>query len=444
MTRRPLWFATLVAALSAVPGAFALQGAERPLALAELEERALARHPTLAQAAAAVQAAEGRRRQAGLLPNPVFGYRGEELTFDRLAFQRQSEHFWYLEQAIVTGRKLKRGAAVYAEERARAEAAGEVQRQAVRNAVRGAYHDALVAGRLVEVRAELARIARAAVTVSQELLNVGQADRPDVLEAEIEAERAELALGAAREAQRAVWLVLGALTGEAGLAPQPLAGDPERDIPQLEHNAVLESLLSGSPEITAARASARRELATIERARSERIGDVVLQGGIGYNSDRSHGLGGWVGGVEVQFPLPVWNRQQGAIAAARAEASRAEAEVARVEVALRTRLAHEFLGYRTAHALVERYREAVIPKAELAHSLYLARFREMTAAYPQVLIAQRTLFQVKAEYLGALAELWRHVVLLQGFLIGAEGAGGDAGPMDASAVFEPEETGGQR
>src|SRR5215813_7328575 len=48
------------------------------ITLAELQRLALQNHPTLAQAEAAIRAAEGRKLQAGLLPNPILGYRGEE------------------------------------------------------------------------------------------------------------------------------------------------------------------------------------------------------------------------------------------------------------------------------------------------------------------------------------------------------------------------------
>jgi hypothetical protein len=55
----------------------------------------------------------------------------------------------------------------------------------------------------------------------------------------------------------------------------------------------------------------------------------------------------------------------------------------------------------------------------------------MAAAYAQVLIAQRTLFQLQANYITALENLWVNLVALQGFLLsdGLESPG-DAGEMD--------------
>jgi len=47
--------------------------------LAQLERMALAANRTLAEAEAEVRAAEGKRLQAGLYPNPRVGFQGEEL-----------------------------------------------------------------------------------------------------------------------------------------------------------------------------------------------------------------------------------------------------------------------------------------------------------------------------------------------------------------------------
>src|SRR5579883_379044 len=50
------------------------------LTLTALEEMATANNPTLKQAAAEIRAAEGRKQQAGLYPNPTAGYTGEEIA----------------------------------------------------------------------------------------------------------------------------------------------------------------------------------------------------------------------------------------------------------------------------------------------------------------------------------------------------------------------------
>jgi cobalt-zinc-cadmium efflux system outer membrane protein len=68
--------------------------------------------------------------------------------------------------------------------------------------------------------------------------------------------------------------------------------------------------------------------------------------------------------------------------------------------------------------------------------MYLANFRQMAASYPQVLIAQRTLFQVEVEYARALVEMRRSATGLRGLLLGggldAVGRPGESGERTES------------
>ena len=71
-----------------------------PLRLEALEQLALKNNPTLAQADAAIRAAEGRRKQAGLWPNPIAGYEGEGLAFNPRVRAFRSGHGFFVEQNI--------------------------------------------------------------------------------------------------------------------------------------------------------------------------------------------------------------------------------------------------------------------------------------------------------------------------------------------------------
>jgi cobalt-zinc-cadmium efflux system outer membrane protein len=162
----------------------------QPMTLTDLERMALEGNPTLAQAEAAIRAAEGRRVQAGLMPNPIIGYSGEELAFR--AIGEKSEHLGFIEQTIPLGGKLGKSRAIFAQEKNQAEQDAVAQRQRILNAVRVLYYQARGAQELVEVRTQLAKLARDAVKTTGELFNVGQADRPDAAQIRIEAERADL------------------------------------------------------------------------------------------------------------------------------------------------------------------------------------------------------------------------------------------------------------
>jgi outer membrane protein, heavy metal efflux system len=413
-------------------------GAAGPaLMLEDLERMALQNNPTAAQAEAAVRAAEGRRVQAGLMPNPIVGYAGEELS--ARAFGQKSEHYIFAEQEIPLGGKLKKSREIFVKERAQAQAEAAAQKQRILNAVRMLYYEALGAQQLVEVRGELAKLASDAVNVTGELFNTGAADRPDVLEIQVEARRFRLDLVMAENERDQVWQQIAAVTGDPFLKPARLVGDLEEDLPALELEQLLGTLLRESPEVIYAQAGIEKARATLARAKAEPAPNLFLRGGMGYSNElletfppqptgRKSGPEAF---AEVGVRIPLFNRNKGGIAAASAELDFAEREARRVELMLRARTAAAFRTYQNALSVAREYQEQIVPRAQQAYELYLTSFKQMAAAYPQVLISQRTFFQVRAEYIRALVDVWQNATQLQGFML--TGALDAPGGMSTSA-----------
>ncbi len=393
------------------------------LRLEDLERMALQNNPTAAQAEAAIRAAEGRRVQAGLLPNPIIGYAGEE--FSTRAFGQKSEHYIFAEQEVPLGGKLKKSRNIFAQEKVQAQADAAAQKQRILNVVRMLYYEALGAQQLVEVRGELAKLASEAVNVTGELFNTGAADRPDVLEIQVEARRAKLDLVMAENERDQVWQQIAAVGGDPFLKPARLAGDLEQGLPVLQQEQLLATLLRESPEVKHAQAGIEKARASLTRAKAEPTPNLFLRGGMGYSTELLETFPPQPAGrksgpeafVEVGLRIPIFNRNQGAIAAASAELDFAEREARRVELMLRARTAAAFRTYQNALSVATEYQEQIVPRAQQAYELYLTSFRQMSAAYPQVLISQRTFFQVRAEYIRALVDVWQNATQLQGFML---------------------------
>jgi cobalt-zinc-cadmium efflux system outer membrane protein len=422
LSSRPLVMTALLA-LTASGIAMEAQ-AQVTLTLADLEQRALAQHPAIAQAAAQVDAAKGRAAQAGMLPNPTVGYVGDEISGG--AVNRGGEHGFFVEQTIPLGGKLARGRDVFAREADTAQAATDTERQRVLTAVRRAYRAALIADRRVAVRDQLARLATEAVRTAGQLFNTGVADKPDTLAAEIEAQRAQLALVDAQNMRRRVLRELGLLVGDPALAPRAssappaftLAGSADEPLPAIAEEAMLAQTLTDSPEIEAARRDTRRADAALGQARREAAPDLVLRAGPRYNRElleRESKPVGWEGSFEVGITLPLFNRNQGGIAAAGAEVARSKAAVRQTELTAAARVADAFAEYDTARRTVDIYQREILPRASEAYALYRRSYEQMAAAYPQVLMAQRTLFQSQDQYLDALDRAWEAAITLQGF-----------------------------
>ena len=387
------------------------------LTLEALERMALANNPAIAQGEAIMRSAAARKTQAGLYPNPVVGATGDEISTGPVI--RGGEVGGFVEQRIVTAGKLKRSRAIFEHEEAEAEASVEVQKHRVLTTVRTLFYRALGAERLVHLRGELRSVAREAVKTSRDLANVGQADQPDVLAAEIEAQRAELALARAKRAGERIWRVLASVVGSPSLQPTPLEGNLE-ETPSLDVEDELAKILRQSPEVRAARARVARAESALRRAQVEKIPDVLVRGGLRYNRELLERGGtpvGLEGFFDIGVEIPLFNRNQGGVAEAQANIELAEHQVERVRLSLRRRLATARNDYQDALDEVEQYRNHILPRARRAHELYLDSFRKMAAAYPQVLIAQRNLFQAREDYIEALVNFWQSVVQIRGQLL---------------------------
>jgi cobalt-zinc-cadmium efflux system outer membrane protein len=402
------------------------------LRLEELEEKALRNSPRIAEAEAAVRAAEGRAKQAGLLPNPVAGYEAEEIRTGLPL--RGGKHGLFAEQTIPLGGKLGKRREVFLQEANQARAALEGISIAVRNDVRVAYFAALAEQQRVDFLARLQALVEEAVTTSYGLYNVGQADRPDVLEIEIEGRQAELASLQARNRLARARRQLAVVVGDESVALGRLEGALETAVPLVEASA-LDEILARSPQIAASRLGVERARANLRAQRAERIPDLAVRGGALYDRELNEVTGGaigWQAKAEVGVTIPIFDRNQGGIAEAEAEIAAAEADVRRLELDLRMRFETAYTAYVNAKRISEVYREEIIPKANEAYDLYLRRYQEMTAAYPQVLIARRTWIQANLDYIDALEELYRSALPLRGFLLGGEATQSAemVGPLD--------------
>lgn len=391
------------------------------LALSDLEARALAGHPAIRQAAAMAEAARGRRQQAGTLQNPVVGVATGEW---RPRETPSGVTGAFVEQAIPLGGK--RGA-----ERREADADVDVRRAALDGArtrvlvgVRSAYYDLVAAEERVRLADRQVALAAELVTVSGQLFNIGMVDRPDVLQAEAEGARARAMRTGAVARQQGAWRHLAAAVGDGAIAPQALAASIDSALPDLIHAEAWQRILDGNPELAVARAEVVRQAASADVARRALSPDLFVRGEAAWNREHlAGGMGrdratGWEFGAEVGVSVPIINRNAGGIAAANAWHTAAEAgeQVARLE--LESRFASSFADYEAARAAVVAYRTEVLPRADEAYALQIARYREMRASYSGVLLATQTLTMMQEQSLEAFEQAWRAALALEGLLVG--------------------------
>src|ERR1700675_1788753 len=388
---------------------------EKTITLEELQQMALKNNPTFGQSAANIEAAEGRKKQSGLYPNLTVGYQGEQI---RGGSCHGGEQGFFVQQDIVLGGKLGLNRKIFEQELKQAETEAEEQKVRVVTSVRMSCIQALAAQQTLELRQNLSKLADDTVETSRQLANVGQSDAPDVLESEVEAQQAQLAVTMAEQNRQRVWRALAAVVGNPRLPLMRIQGNLE-DTPPVNPDELVEKIVDESPAVRIAELGVKRAEAALARAKRETIPDLELRGGLQQNGEllsngRPAGLQGF---AEVGVRIPISNRNQGNIAAAKADAERAKREVERVKLVLRERAASVVETYTFSEAAVDRYKNQMIPRAQKAYEMYTKKYHDMAAAYPQVLISQRTLMQLEVSYIAALENFATSSLSLQSYLL---------------------------
>ncbi len=396
---------------TAVTPAAPAQGGMR---LEELEQMALASNPTLAQVQANLRVATGLARQASLYPNPTVGYYGDEIRGGYLGGGKQGG---FVSQTIVLGGKLRAARRVADLQASQVETSGQIQRLRILNNVRTLFYQVLAAQRLVEVRQNLATLAGDATQTSYQLGNVGQADRPDILQSEVEQQQASVNVRIAQQSLQASWRVLAAVAGRPGLPLARLEGDLDA-IPDLNYEEWVATTLRESPEVKLAQQAVESAEASLIQARKAPIPDLQFTGILAQNYEPLETTRkpiGLQGGAQIGVQIPIFNRNQGNAVAARGEIESTKQELVRLKLQLERDVASKFRDYDTARVIVQQYKTEMLPRAEQAYKLYQTNYQKMAAAYPQVLISQRTLFQLEADYIQALDNAWQSSLVIRGF-----------------------------
>lgn len=273
--------------------------------------------PRLAEAQAGVARAEGLARQAALVPNP-------SLTVDLENFSGsgpfqgtiQAEATYSLQQTLELGGKRGARVAVGRSEVAAAQARANRTRVDFAFDLAMAYAEAEAAQRRFKLASDVLSLTEEDARISTALVEAGREADLRRIQAQAAVEAARASLAEARSAQETALANLTSLSGS-----------------QTPIDSIEVSLLdSGGAAATSTEAVATLGViaADAEKAAAERqlmlerrkaIPDVDVSVGVRqFNGDDATAL---VAGLSV--PLPLFNRNQGAVAAARADVSAAEA-----------------------------------------------------------------------------------------------------------------------
>lgn len=372
--------------------------ATETVTLDEALRRALASNPSLRSAGQGIAVADALRSQASLYPNP-------ELSALREGTERGTRtQTVQISQRIELGGKRAARVDLADQERQIASRDAAITEAQLRADVTTAYFDALIAQERLELAQASVQVAEQATTAATKRVTAGrispiEQSRSRVAEAgaRLELAQAVSESGLARQKLVALW----GETGPARIALQRPVLD-SLGLPALD---TLQRQLEGGLQIGRARAQVAREEAQVRLERAQRMPDLTVT--VGTQRDDQIGRSQAVVGLAV--PLPLFNRNQGNVLAALRRTDKARLDLDAERIRVIQALGEAYQRAQLAQQEVASITTDILPIAQNTYEATVTGFEAGKFSFLDVLDAQRTLFQTRAQYLRAMSERYRSV-----------------------------------
>ncbi|VGO15871.1 Cobalt-zinc-cadmium resistance protein CzcC [Pontiella desulfatans] len=378
------------------------------LTLQESLASALLHNPELRAFSYDIRVAEAQALQAGLWSNPEITVLVDEYNRDGAGFDSAETSILLSQQFELGGQRRKRSRVAAIQ----GEIAGwdyERKRLDVFTETTLAFIDVLAATRRLEIAETLVALAVKSNEAVVERVNVGkevplQATKTtaEVEFARLKKMEAESELETARKGLASKW---GADTARF----QSLSGNLDRVLKSIPEREQLEQQLASNPELERYNAELRLKNASLSLENSRKVPDI--EAAIGVKRFESDGTDALSFGIGV--PLPLFNRNQGNIAASNYELAKAEAGQISAKNKLIVELDRQYGELSRAHRRVLILRSKMIPAMEEAYTMAHEGYQEGKFDVLDMLDAQRSLMKSKGDLIDALADYHTSVAAIQ-------------------------------
>ncbi len=362
---------------------------------------ALTYSPSLQSQRAELRALEAETVQAGLPPNPELG-----IDVENFAGSGGSRSFTGAEITTALSQKLELGGkrskrtlvAALEAEALKAEIASDERE--VKIAADRAFTTLLEARQIRKFSEQNLARAEENLGTLDTLLEAGKSTRIDVGKATLAVSEAKELLAESRSAESNAAIELSQTWG-GGAADVTAAGSltaPDGNVPSDP-----ESTISRHPAMRAAALRFARAQATYDLEKAKRFSDVEVGGGFRELRDADE----TAAVVGVRVPLPIFDRNQGNIQAAKERLDRANADGLSTESELRSRFAKLSADLRAARSRASEFNSRTLNAARQGLDDTREAYSAGKASLLEVLDARETLFEVERGQARAQADLLR-------------------------------------
>lgn len=371
---------------------------KRTLSLQEAIER-VHNSPALKAAAQDIDIREGLLEQAELLPNPdisveVDNFNGE----DDLEDFDGAETTIAVSQLIELGGKRGVRRNIASHDKSLAEWDFQIQAQDLQLETMMAFYAALAAQGRLEQANKLLSLAEQGYQTVADRVDAGKVSPVEILRASVELNMTRNAFEIAQRQMIQTRHSLSSLWGDSTPGFDLVTGDFDKLL-ELPSREEVEAAFAENPDVKRWETALISKSANLNLEHANGMPDVTLSFGIRNFQETNDNA--FVAGLE--FPLPLFDRNQGGRRAAQAEVTQSVYQRDAALARLYSDLQSSYQSLLASHRQARIIKQDIMPAAEQANEAAQIGYREGKFNFLDALDAQRTLFEVKAQYIDAFS-----------------------------------------
>ncbi len=379
------------------------------LHMADVLARALTESPKLEAFSYSIRAAEARRLQAGLLPNPELGLQLEDIAgTGEVSGVRGLETTLLLSQLLEPGGKRRKRELAAARNIGLIEADYDIARLDVLAEVARRFVHVARDQLLLEVAGSAVNLAEQNRAAVEQRVMAARAMQAELSRAEIELARAQIRLEHREHELLAAKRRLAASWGNDAVD----FGRVEADLFSLPATRDLDSLLSelrNSPDMARFLSERRLHEAELELAKARAVPNARIGAGI----RRLEGINEQALTLNFSVGLPIFDRNQGNIRAARERLGQVAVDETVTYIEAQSLLFTTFQELIHARTEANTLREVVIPRSRQALKSFEDGYAAGRFSYLEVADARSEFIDVRAEAIRAAASYHGYLIEIE-------------------------------
>jgi cobalt-zinc-cadmium efflux system outer membrane protein len=281
-----------------------------------------------------------------------------------------------------------------------------------------AFADALALSRNAEQKRQSAGYLDGLAEAQRERFRAGDVSQADMLQTQVEAQQFQNELlsaeADAENASLALSGFLGRNRGQTKLIPK---GNLDLSARDFEVSNVLAEAVQRRPDLVALRHTRDAAQSKIRQEKANRIPNLDVGPSWTHSTKSDNSIAPAPEfdsvGLSFSFPIPLWNRNQAAIASARFAAEQAQKQVEAAELKAEVQIRQAFSAYRSALERVRHYQSGILKDADAVLEAKRFSYQRGQTALLELLDAQRTDNEVRSSYNEALADAAKALIELQ-------------------------------